>query len=280
MKNIPKICHLTWTKGSPMSLLQVLTVVSFHKQNPDWRIIIHLVSQTATTLGKNIYVPDYAGKDHFYMIEQLSYVEIHEVDLIQEGIEGKDKATMHISDILRIKYLYEQGGVYSDFDMIWLRSMSTFSDIFCFGNPNDFETTVCFYEFNKGHHNNSNIVSEKGGAYLLSILNAQKTILPPYQHQSFNTDLLGCLYPDFSTIYQQFPRNLLIGYLTFYPYSIYCLDLLYEFHIPKIAYKKGVMGVHWFNGHELSQKYAALNSFTKHCSMSTIIKWEGLCDGI
>lgn len=276
MKNIPKICHLTWTKGSVMSLLQTFTVVSFHKYNPDWRIIVHLVQKSIAEIGKNTYVPDYSGKDYFHLIEKMSYVEIDEVNLSEMGITYEDKASMQISDILRIRYLYEVGGVYSDFDMIWLKPMSKFSKIKCTGNPDDFETTACFFEYTRGHHNNSNIVSEPHGKYLASIIEAQNTLLPPYSHQAFNTDLLQSLYPTFYYIASDYPRVIAIHYNTFYPYSIYALSDLYAANDLKPIMKEGVIGLHWFNGHSLSQAYVAMKNFKKKCSMTTILIKEGL----
>jgi hypothetical protein len=53
MKTIPKICHFIWTSKSPLSLLQLLSVVSFHKYNPDWRIVLYLIKQTPAELGAN-----------------------------------------------------------------------------------------------------------------------------------------------------------------------------------------------------------------------------------
>ena len=275
MKGIPHICHLTWTKDSPMSLLQTFTVVSFHKYNPDWRIIVHVVKQTVDQLGKNTYVPDYTGVDHFHLVANLPYVEIHEVHLDDLGIKP-DKFTAAISDILRIHYLYTVGGVYSDFDMIWLRPMSEFINITKIGNPADFETTACFYEGTYGHHNNSNIVSQPGGKYLLSILEEQKLLKPPYTHQAFNTDLLNRLYPTYHDIVKRFPKVLAIAYQTFYPYSIYNLDLLYKYNVLNVIKPKGVIGVHWFNGHAISQQYASTNQYTSRCSMTSILKREGL----
>ena len=275
MKGIPKICHLTWTKGSPMSLLQSFTVDTFLKYNPDWRVIVHLVNKPTQQLGENIYVPDYVGKDYFYRVEQQK-VEIHEVDLEEEGIDWKDKATMQISDILRIKYLYEVGGVYSDFDMLWLRPMTNFALIQRIGDPLDFETTACFYEGTFGHHNNSNIVSRPGGGYLKSILDAQKEQTPPYSHQAFNTDLLNKMYPTYHDVTPLFPKVMAIAYQTFYPYSIYRLDLLYDYVVMKILDSHTVMGVHWFNGHEKSQKYVSQDKYTSRCSMTKILKREGL----
>ena len=84
MKNIPKVCYLYWGR-MPMSQLQVLTPISFHKYNPEWKIIIYLTKQDPSDLGKNIWVPDYLGIDYFYKVRELEYVEIREVDIKREG---------------------------------------------------------------------------------------------------------------------------------------------------------------------------------------------------
>lgn len=278
MKNIPKICHMCWTKGSPLSLMQVFTVLSFHRYNPDWKIILYLSAQEVQELGRNTYVPDYKGEDCFYMIEELGYVDIQEVDLVKEGI-GTDKHGILVSDILRVRKLYEHGGVYSDFDMIWLRPMSEFVNIHCIGNASDFETSVCFYEYTKGHHNASNIVSEPGGGFLKSVIEEQERICPPYAHQSFNSDLLNRVYPNFASIIVKFPRVLAMRYDMFYPYGIYNLERLYLRDDTTPIANNGVMGVHWFNGHILSREYADAANFNKKCSMSTILHREGLCSG-
>jgi len=51
MKTIPKICHLYWDR-SPMALLQVFTVTSFHRYNPDWHIIVYLTKQLPDLKGE------------------------------------------------------------------------------------------------------------------------------------------------------------------------------------------------------------------------------------
>lgn len=270
MKNIPKICHLTWTTNSVMSFLQFLTVISFRKYNPDWKIILHLVKQNRNDLGKNIYVPDFVGEDYFLLIEKLGFVDIHLVDLKQEGIDYQNKATMHISDILRFKYLYEQGGVYSDFDMLWLQPMSNFIDIDCIGNVNNFETTVCYFKGNRGHQNNSNVVSIANGEFLKYILEEQNRLKPPYEHQDFNTTLFNRLFPTLLEMKKLFPDVLAIAYRTFYPYPIDNLKMLYMDDTIKILDKK-VMGIHWFNGHKLSQDFL----IRRHkCSMRSILLKE------
>ncbi|MRR23529.1 hypothetical protein EG830_11195, partial [bacterium] len=216
---IPKICHLIWTEGVPMSLLQSLTVKSFVRYNPGWKVIVHLITNH---LPANTFTPDYAGEDFFHTIT----AEIRRVDLLDEGITA-DKHGILASDLLRCKLLYEIGGVYSDFDMLWLRPMSEFIT--------DFETTMCWYDGPGSHWNQSNIVSEPGGPFLSEFTREQAKVRPPYSHQAFLTELLNRLYPNPQFIRERFPRVAVIPYKWFYPYGIYHLDQLYIHDSPEIS---------------------------------------------
>ena len=274
MKSIPKLCFFLWTRDSPLSWLQLLSVISFHRYNPDWRIIIYLTKQTSGELGVNTYVEDYKGKDYFPMIAGLKYVEIAEIDLEKEGI-GTDKHGILASDILRVRLLHQHGGVYSDFDTLWLKPMSEFSKIECIGDPEDFETTACFYELTKGHHNNSNIISEPGGTYLKSIIDTQNEIKPPYlDYQVFNSSLLNRIYPDLDSIKGRFPRVLAMDYKTLYPYSTFEMERLFVYEDLTPIEQKGVMAIHWFNGNRLSKNYVNQGNLFP-CSMTRILRYEG-----
>ena len=268
---IPKLCHFIWTRGAKMSLLQVISVVSFHRYNPDWKIIIHLIKQTPDELPGNIWVPDYTGENFFNIVLSMEYVQIKEVDLIKEGI-GTDKHSIQASDLLRFRLLYKQGGVYSDFDTIWLRGMDEWPNISCYGDPEDFETTVCFFDFVKGHHNESNIISEPGGNYIHGLIEAQNEIKPPYEdYQTFLSALMNEKYPTRESI--PFPRVLAINYKTFYPYSVFDMEKLYYKDDIRPINDPKVMAVHWFNGQGLSKEY--VNSrWGEKCSMTSILKQE------
>jgi hypothetical protein len=257
----------------PMSQLQVLTPVSFHKYNPDWKIVIYLTKQKPVELGKNSWVPDYKGHDYFYMLRSLKYIEFREIDIEAEGFGLKHP--IQISDYMRLALIYKYGGLYSDFDVIWLKPMVEFKNIECIGNPEDFETTVCFYNYVNSFHNVSNLISESNGGYLYSLLQEQKNVKPPYDHQDFSSTMINKKYRDLDIIKEQFPRILALRYETFYPYCIYNLEQLYKENDLKPLESKNVMCVHWFNGHELSQEYVNHNGFYKDCSMTSILKREG-----
>jgi hypothetical protein len=270
-KSIPKICHLYWGRY-PMSLLQVFTVMSFHKYNPDWKIQVNLSKQSPEEIGSNNWVKDYTGFDYFYKIRELDYVEIKEIDLLELGF-GLDKHPILISDLMRFNTLYERGGVYSDFDVIWLKPISEFKNIECLGNPEDFECTVCFSVYTYGFHNVANMIAEKESPYLLSLIEKQKTILPPYSHMAFSTYMMSDMYPDLDSVTKTYPRILALQYKTFYPYSTHDLGPLYLQNDLSYIESKDVMCVHWFNGNKYSQDY--ISDFGRNCSMTTILKREG-----
>jgi hypothetical protein len=271
MKNIPKICYFYWGGSGPMAEIMVFSVLSFHKHNPDWEIIIYKTKQRDDELGYNRYVPVYNGKDYFYMIDALPYVQVRTIDVTEFGI-NKDAHSILGSDIFRMNILYREGGVYSDLDVIWLKPMSEFVNIDCIGDPCDFECTVTLCE-QFGFHTASVIIAEKGSPFLLSLVEQQKTIRPPYGHMAFSTNMMDLMYPTLESITSKYPRVLGLQYKTFYPYPTWDLKPLYLDNDLSLI-EENVMCVHWFNGNKMSLDYVN-EGFGRNCSMTTILKREG-----
>lgn len=274
MKNIPKTCYLYWN-DKPMSLLHVLTVVSFQRLNPDWLIVINLVTNAKEEVDNSNINPkyrDYTGKDYFYMLRDIPNVQIRE-----SYLDPKNKIhSILVSDIWRREILFERGGVYSDFDVIWLKPMSEFVNIDCIGDPSDFDCTVSYYNQTYGFHNVSNIVAEEGSPFLGSLIDITKSIHPPYGDQSFGTDMLNNNYPSWEYIKNRFPRTIALKYETFYPYSTFNLRQLFSDDTLTPIQSKNVMCVHWFNGNEWAKEYINQEAYDRPCSMTSILKQEGL----
>jgi len=81
-----------------MSQLQTFTVSTFHKHNPDWTINVYIPKQPYA--GPSRYIPNYIGKDYFYLVEQSDYVNIVNVDLNHYKINPELHNILR-SDILR-----------------------------------------------------------------------------------------------------------------------------------------------------------------------------------
>lgn len=271
--NIPHNLYLFWD-GSPMSWLQTLTVSSFHKYNPDWGIFVYEPTMNHRDLAKNTYVPDYTGKDYYSLISKMDYVKIVRFDLSEFDIKP-DSHGIQCSDQWRARILYREGGAYSDFDVLWLKPMSEFVNIECDGNPRDFDALVSFSEYKRGYHSNSNLMAERGSAFLKDVIKRQGLIQPPYKHQAYFNSILNDTYLTLASLRCKFPRVMAVQYKTFFPYGLYDLKRLYSGNDLTPINDKDVMAIHWYNGAGESKDYLNKEDYNRPCSMTTIIKKEG-----
>lgn len=272
---IPKKCHLYWD-GSPISWLQLKTIDSFHKYNPEWEIIIYMPLQDYRELGTNTFVPDYNGPDHFNELQNYNYIKIQYINISDYGVPLSAHSCQG-SDNFRREILYRQGGVYSDFDVIWVRPIDHIRKIQSLGNGEDFESIVSFYELTHGFHNVSNLISEPGSQFIKSLIDASLNLPDEYiraNHQALGSTLLNQLYPTWDSVRYLYPRMLAIPYETFYPYSTYHLENL--FIDDDLSYiTENTLCVHWFNGNQLAKDYINKEDYSRKCSMTSILKNEG-----
>jgi SAM-dependent methyltransferase len=260
INGIPKIAHLYWD-GSPISWLQVQTLTTFHKQNPDWEIRLYIpVAPYIVPHGK--YVPDYTGKDNFDLIKELSYVKIIKVDVTKYGIDDKIHNILQ-SDIFRYKMLYEIGGVWMDFDVLWLKPISEIFNIRVQGmvGTKEMGAFVCRYESEDiTFHNIGILMSKPKHPLYKAIIDECMRIQERNKdreallHQNFGTNVFDALYPTFEDVCRQFSDVVNIPYKVFYPYSIFDLEKLYNKDKPSVD-EKSALCVHWFNGHKLSKNF-------------------------
>jgi hypothetical protein len=272
---IPKILHLYWEER-PMSWLQTLTVKTFHKHNPDWKIFIYVPINKDRCPTK--YIPDYRGKDYFSMVKKLPYVQVINVDVTEYGIDRRLHNILR-SDIFRYYLLYNVGGVWSDFDVLWLKPIERLFSIKTVGKiaTKDFGTFVCMLNTINGLHNISILISAPNHPLYkklidecLKIQNSCKN-LNNLDHQVFGTVLLNNLYKNIDEVLIDFKDIVGFPYKTFYPYSIYGLNELYkEAKVAKVM-DSDVICLHWWNGHKLSKEYVNKVNGVEDCSMTRII---------
>ena len=106
---IPEIVHFTWLTppgGREFNLHHAASVKSVHHHNPGYLIKLHCDK-----------VPD--GK-HFEEIKD--FVEINIVVTPEEVFGIPIKYMVMKSDVLRLRILIEEGGIYQDLDIITMRS--------------------------------------------------------------------------------------------------------------------------------------------------------------
>lgn len=274
MDRIPKELHLYWD-GGKMSKLQTFTVTTFHKQNPDWNINLYMPPKKYD--GKDTYIPNYKGESYFSLVTQLDYVNVKVVDLNEYGINPNLHDILR-SDILRYHLLYNTGGVWSDFDVIWLKPMSHFNNIEYYGTTpiKDVSAIVSCIRGTHGGHSIGILIHRQHDPYVKSLIDFTKLIKPPYGHEVFGASMINKHYPTLDSI----PFENVIGarFETYYPYIIHppnpTIHQLYNGNHLECL-NNNVICVHWYNGHILSKDYVNNNGFKRNCSMTTILKREG-----
>lgn len=276
MKKIPKILHMYWDK-SPLSWLQAITPISFNRHNPDWTINIYIPRQDYN--GGPRYIPNYIGKDYFPVIkQQVPSANIIEFDLNDFNISSELHGILR-SDILRYHLLYNQGGVWSDFDIIWLRPMEYFREIEYLGSISVDEITavVSLIKETAGGHSIGVLIHSQYDEYAKSLIDLTKQVRPPYGHEVFGSLMISARYPTLESM-SHFKGLVGVKHETYYPYNIHppnpTLDKLYLANDLRFITKNTIC-LHWYNGKELSKEYINNNGFKRSCSMTSILIREG-----
>lgn len=142
MGSIPKICYFYWG-GGIFSYLRYLTVYSFKKFNPDWKIRMY-VPNVPSTIGHSwkTHEQKYSvkGKDYFSLLPKLG-VEIIQFDFNKLGVSSETSEVFK-SDILRWYLLSNEGGLWSDLDIIYFKSLDGILKEF-----ESFDTLMCWHEY-------------------------------------------------------------------------------------------------------------------------------------
>jgi len=262
----------------------VFTVETFHELNPEWQIYVHVPIQDYKLNAK--YIPDYKGVDYFPLISSMDFINIMPVNIYKYGI-NEDLHNILRSDIFRYHILYDEGGMWADFDIIWLKPMSHMNNINYVGKipMKEVGATAHFYNtidghygigilFTVQHHSFYTLLIDKTVEVMNRNINADK-----YNHQAFGSVMWLELYTTLSDVIASHPDMVGVPYETFAPYGIYDLDRLYN-KTDLSVINNNVIGLHWFNGHQLSKDYINNGLFNKNfqCSMTSILKQRGFME--
>jgi len=287
--HIPKRMSFFWA-GKTMSWLRFMTVYSFSVLNPGWEIKLYHGDanpdqRTWTCPNMQDFLYPEMDDDYFHLVKKLKNVEvIEDWSLIRKGmiynkkIDWDNIAPIHKCDIIEWKILGEQGGFFSDFDILFIRPMNA---IYKELKHRKIETGICYQNLQKNGTKYfsigflcSNIINtfyddvykwavnnydptkyQSTGAFALYCLLAgdklrQRDTNTGAQEQWLaKTNLVRLIkskYPD-SKIHN-FEMNVV------YPYTWRDLHELYvKNNIDNIP--KETIGLHWYGGSEASQMF-------------------------
>lgn len=102
-----------------MSFLRWMTIHSFHVLNPDWKVVLHLAHESGAPSWPTGHNKQVSTKDYRTLpFDKGDWLEIRPADPKFGSLHGVQQ-----SDILRNRYLSEEGGVWSDMDILYYRPM-------------------------------------------------------------------------------------------------------------------------------------------------------------
>lgn len=116
LTKIPKIAHFFWD-GNPLSFLRWASINSFSALNPDWELRFHMTKDTAAARWSSNENKQVDCDDYRERLGDISNLKIIE-ETAFGGMHG-----VHQSDLLRTRYLFEDGGIWSDVDILYHKPM-------------------------------------------------------------------------------------------------------------------------------------------------------------
>jgi hypothetical protein len=249
--NFPKTLHLIWDRN-PLPFLNYLTIVSFQKYHPDWTIRIYRLNHHNPHFWKTGEQQVKINCTDFF--PHIQNIEIIDTDPIIRELDISHLPTIQQSDILRVYLMYEYGGVYSDFDIIYTKNMEEYftkdESPLCIGSiqyPNNYIYKYIPIAF---------LISKPQNGNYKYILDLQQHILgldvQSVDYQCFGTALLNNLLRNGDNLFNLFNHIDAKCHAPICPDSIH---LLYRDNVPITD----CFGVHWFNGNSMSRNY--INDF-------------------
>lgn len=248
---IPKICHMYWD-GSPFSLLNAISVMSFKKYHPDWEIRMY---QPISKYEHKSWNTDeqktlYTKNDYFNVLSQFG-VKFISIDFEQIGFKNNVSEVIK-SDYLRYWALYTYGGVWSDCDIVYIKNITSVID-------NTADTVVCSDRvtgysptFPVGF-----LMCSKGNTVFRDILSKCNTSFDPKHYQCLGTGLLCSLFKNsVDYVRKAYPQHKIFAIDKSY-YLPFDWDKLHEIYDLDCDRKitGNCFGIHWFNGAHKSKVY-------------------------
>ena len=268
LSKTPKLAYFYWGL-QPLPFLRYMTLYSFCKFNPDWKVILY---QPGTNTRKNTWTSGehpipFSGKDYMSELEKLP-VEIKKIPIDFYP----DYPEVFKSDLLRWKLLSETGGFWIDMDILFFRPMNMLG-INIDRNKN-IDTIVNYFEWNKMPiHSIGFLGSCPGNKFYNHIWNkAKKHKINFSDYQTLGNYLIHTEFKTLEDIKKKFGQNIeTVSKETVYAYfSLKCVNDLFKTPVVNIL-KRDSIGIHWYAGAEIACRWVNKINATNYKSYKNII---------
>lgn len=269
----PRILHLYWV--GKLTFLNYITVLSFKRYHPGWIINIYTTNNTSnditwSTDEQKLKIHDDV-EDYF---DKLSGVNIIDCSWIIEELNITSMNYIYQSDIIRVYLLNKYGGVWADFDIIFIKNIE---NIFCNYNRDIlFECYVPYFIY----YPIGFFISNRGSEVFKYVLDMQLfSKNDSNSYQKYGSELFHYtlqLYHGYTSPqkygYGSPLKSDKIHFLNnqyYLPCQSNAINQLYRIGSELPGVTDNTVGIHWFNGHDLSKRY--INMFNKQAFKKILV---------
>lgn len=238
--SVPKICHFYWG-GGKLIYMRYLSVKSFMKYNPDWQIYFWYPMKSfagrswGTEFDPNS-IKDELCKDYLSELLELPINKMP-IDFINLGFKD-DAPEVHKNDYMRIFTLYCYGGVWSDTDIIYFKSLNELK-VNKEENRNK-QVYVCISP-DYGHSTGFNMAI-KDNEFFKKLIDKYSDDYKRYEYQCWGPDLFNKYFETIESVHGGVNLDMDVVYA----HNCYYLHELRDGSAPKFT--DGSIGCHWYGG--------------------------------
>jgi hypothetical protein len=252
--------------GSALSWMRYMTLYSFRKFNPDWEMILCLSENTITKKNWDSYeTQDFYNYVGSSCLEKISELSIHiESVKFPDDFKANIISPVHESDLYRYYKLYNDGGFYSDMDVLYFRPIDDFYNSLCENNTD----TVLYHC--PSYAAIGFLAADKDNCFYKDLFNFATSIETVSSYQAFG---VGLIY-QFCEIEKNRVSIDSIGDILRSKYkslNIYSIPdfLVYQYDWTEVSkvfskaydiskFNQKAIGYHWYAGSPVSQGYNKL----------------------
>jgi len=257
LQNIPKIIYFYWG-AIKLPFLRYASILSFKKYNPDWKIVVIFPTVLSTILPWQqkqfeSFCTEYVDyTDSLIKLSKKGEIKLEYFDFEEINISNSINE-VHKSDLLRYYLLYSRGGVWSDMDVLYFKSINEIS-INTTNNSNKdifLKYKVPSYtEIGVNGHAIGFLAGSKNNKFWEEVFNLAREKYSPEAYQVVGPRLLNDHYPVDNNLKLKYNLECISKS------DIYCLDhdedalfVNYDEKSHGHNITKNTIGIHWYGGH-------------------------------
>jgi hypothetical protein len=237
---VEKVFHVYWG-GGVFPYMRYLTVKTFQKLNPDWKIIVWIPKFYTKGNSWDSHELEYGVNCRDFSKELMKMPNIHEVDFKDMGFKN-DASEAHKSDFLRVHLLSTIGGIWSDTDVIYFKPVTEL--YFNTLENKDKETFVCICHYG---HSIGFIMSAKGSKFYDKMAEVSGASYNAKDYQCLGSTMFNKYYPTLKSI-TEFSSAVNMSMDVVYAHDAdHIKELLMD---KKGNFNERSIGCHWYAGHK------------------------------